>query len=183
MPQIYDGAVVILPNPADWRFKLGIIGNGATGPAGPAGPAGAPGAPGPPGPPGPAGPTVELYAGQNKDVSPFSIGMPIARHPSGTGFIIADNTTTARSVMGLATVGAAVGFTETIQVQGMFSLANWTSITGSANLTALGDYFLSSTPGMLTTSPSSTPGQTVQFVGFALSTTDLLIGIQESILL
>jgi hypothetical protein len=24
MPQIYDGAVVILPNPADWRFKLGI---------------------------------------------------------------------------------------------------------------------------------------------------------------
>lgn len=180
MALILDGTVVFLPSPATWRKKLGIIGNGAVGPAGPAGPAGAPGAPGPPGPP---GPTVELYDGENKDVSAFSIGMPIARHPSGTGFIIADNTTIARSVMGLATVGAAVGFTETVQVQGVFSLADWTAIIGSMNLTALGDYFLSATPGMLTTTSPTTPGTTSQFVGFALSTTDLLIEIQQSILL
>jgi hypothetical protein len=56
MPQILDGATVILPSPQTWKAKLGIVGNGATGPQGPAGTTGATGATGATGPTGPAGP-------------------------------------------------------------------------------------------------------------------------------
>jgi Collagen triple helix repeat (20 copies) len=171
---------------------------GPQGPPGPAGPTGAqgiqgiqgipgtpgaPGAAGPPGPTGPEGPLVEFVTGENKDASAFGQGTPIARHPSGTGFIIADNTTTARSVMGLSTAVTAPTFTATLQLRGVFTLADWTSVTGAVSLVPLGDYYLDSVAGKLTTTSPTASGTTSQFVGFALSTTELLIDIQQSFLL
>lgn len=47
------------------------------------------------------------------------------------------------------------------------------NITGLTGLTIGANYFLSSTPGTFTTTPPSTAGQTIQMVGYAVSTTTI----------
>lgn len=178
-----DWDLVEMWNPAVGRKKLGISGGtGGTVPVG-----------------GSAGQVLEklsatnfdtgwttipstLFTAQNKG-APFFIGASIARHPSGTGLILADATGMARKAIGLATVGAAFGFAEAVQLDGVFTMVDWTNVTGTANLQPLADYYLSVTPGMLATAAPATPGQVAQPVGFAISPTTLMVNPEIAILL
>jgi hypothetical protein len=61
----------------------------------------------------------------------------------------------------------------------------WDAVTGqTGGLTVGATYYLDpSTAGMLTTTAPSTVGQTVVNIGFALSTTEMLLSIEDYILL
>ena len=64
------------------------------------------------------------------------------------------------------------------------TMADWTSVIGSTNLTPNAIYFLSHlVAGQLTTTPTTTTGEFIVEVGVALSVTTLAIGIKRSILL
>lgn len=71
-----------------------------------------------------------------------------------------------------------------IILDGLISMADWTTIIGSASLTTGAIYYLSpTTAGKLTATAPSTVGQYVQEVGFAIDTTTLLVKPRTTILL
>lgn len=78
----------------------------------------------------------------------------------------------------------AAGSPGAIIMEGLITLADWSSIIGSANLTANVPYYLSpSTAGKLTATAPSTVGQYVQEIGFALDTTTMFVKPKSTILL
>lgn len=109
---------------------------------------------------------------------------------SSTLSITASATITAGQIVnihsssGAARVRPANATTEGLEANG-FVLAGYASsataevykpgdiITGLSGLTADASYWLSTTPGSITTTPPSTAGNVVQYVGRALSTTSL----------
>lgn len=121
---------------------------------------------GPPGVPG-AGAAVG-YEAENRDAATLPAGTPVAVHPTGTGIVRADATTTHRPAVGLLLAATAVGFAGTVQVAGVVTLGDWTAVTGTATL-ARGVYFLGTTPGTLTLVPPTAGGAIVQPVGRAVS--------------
>lgn len=75
---------------------------------------------------------------------------------------------------GLALTQAAITVSLTVVYSGVFTLADWTNVTGTPTLTVGGRYYLSdTTEGTLTLTAPTLP----QLVGVALSTTDLLLKI------
>lgn len=71
-----------------------------------------------------------------------------------------------------------------IVTDGVLTMADWTTIVGSATLTTGSIYYLSKdTAGLLTAVAPSTVGQLVIAVGTALSTIDLLVAMKNPILL
>jgi hypothetical protein len=132
--------------------------------------------------PGGSGVALSL-PGKNKDTVAFAVGTPLAMHSSGTGFVRADASDNLHNCIGLATVGAAPDGTEVAQLDGPVILSDWTAVTGSTALAPRGVYFLSDTPGMLTTDPPSTPGKVIQLVGDAVSDQALELRLTNSILL
>lgn len=121
---------------------------------------------------------LDFASSTNKGATAFWMGAAIARHPSGSGFILANNTALATTAIGLACLGAPATQPEIVQLQGLFSLDDWTPVTGTANLTPLGFYWLDSTNGRLINSVPVPPAiQTL--VGFAISPRTLRIGIEE----
>jgi hypothetical protein len=123
------------------------------------------------------------FSAQNKDSVTFAIGNPVAIHTSGVGVVQAEAADNLMNAVGLARLGVGVGASESVQVSGILTLADWTAITGSVSLAARANYYLSPTAGMLTSTAPSTVGQVVQLVGRALSTTDMEIVIGSAVLL
>lgn len=122
-----------------------------------------------------SGSAVNQFASTNKQGSTIAAGSVCAIHSSGVGAVLASATDNTLTGVGLA-VGSATNLAAmTIQTSGAFTLADWTAITGSSTLSARAKYFLSTTSGLLTTSPPSTPGNVVQFIGEAVNSTTLLI--------
>ncbi len=134
--------------------------------------------------PGP-GPTTDadFIAGENKGVGSFKVGNLVARHPSGTGFILADSSSVGKAGVGIATLGVAVGLSETVQTGGAFTLADWTQITGFVSLSPLANYFLTNISGQISTSPMNGSPVDLQFIGLAISPTTLLIRPDNPIIL
>jgi len=124
----------------------------------------------------------EYFNGENKDTIPLSAGMVVCRYPTGEGVYRATATGNARHGIGLVTIAALPGFTCRVQLTGVFELEDWTAITGAANLQALGVYYLSETPGQLTTTPPALSGTVQQQIGKALSTTIMQIDVAYAIL-
>ena len=114
--------------------------------------------------------------GTNKGAASFWMGAAIARHPSGTGFVLASNAAAGTTTIGLACLGAPAGQPEIVQLDGLFNLDNWTPVTGSAALTPLGYYYLDATSGRLITTPPAAPALT-QLVGLAISPNTLNLSI------
>lgn len=88
-------------------------------------------------------------------------------------------------VVALLVTGGSSGNPVPCQASGLLALTTgeWDAVTGgSGGLTQQAEYFLSTTAGQLTTSPTSTPGEYVVPVGIALSPTKLLIRIGRPIL-
>lgn len=137
---------------------------------------------GPQGPPGSSG-SAPTYTAENKDSVGFSPGAPVAVHPSGVGVVRADATGNGKNAVGLAVVGVAVGFAETVQTGGVFALADWTAVIGTPGLAAKAVYYLAATPGMLTATPPGLPGNVVQVVGRSVSATELELVLAPTVLL
>lgn len=113
-------------------------------------------------------------SGTNKGATSFWMGAAVARDLSGSGFVLANNSSVAGATIGLACLGAPAGQPEIVQIGGLFSLDSWTPVTGTANLAALGSYWLSSTPGMLTASVPIAPAA-AQLVAVSISPRTLMI--------
>jgi hypothetical protein len=105
---------------------------------------------------------------------------------SGTGHVDlaqADASATAQ-VAGLSITDTAPGGTCQFLSEGRIERSDWSSITGSVNLSAGVFYYLDpSTAGRLTSTAPSTPGQYVVRIGRAIDTTTLDIEIELPILL
>jgi hypothetical protein len=84
-------------------------------------------------------------------------------------------------VMGLAKADTALDAYVKVQGEGFFELADWTSIAGSASLTAGQEYWLDATAGQITSTPP-TSGNLV-LVGRAVKPTVLQLKIGAPIAL
>lgn len=123
-----------------------------------------------------------IFSAENKDGTTISAGMAVARHSSGSGFVHGDSTDNSKNAIGIAIESILTTISGDVQVDGVVTLADWTAATGSSTLTALGNYFLG-TGGQLTTTPPTTTGYVVQFIGRALSSTSMEILTHAAILL
>lgn len=98
----------------------------------------------------------------------------------------ADAASTSK-VIGFATAAASSGATVGVQCSGVLALTEgeWDAVVGSTGgLTANTIYYLSgATAGLGTATAPSTVGHRVVQIGKALSTTDMLIDIEPSVLL
>lgn len=116
---------------------------------------------------------------ENKDTVNMVPGMPIARHPSGTGFIRANASSLSTQCLGLCVALTAPGFAAKIKTAGVMELADWTPIVGAVSLGVMATYYLSnSSPGTLTLTPPVSVGSIVQKTGESISPTQMLIELQ-----
>lgn len=94
---------------------------------------------------------------------------------NGTGQVLkADATSITKAARGYVISAVSNAATATVY----FDDSN----TGLSGLTAGSTYYLSATPGAVTTTAPTTSGQIVQEVGFATSATNLRVNIQEPII-
>ncbi len=107
---------------------------------------------------------INWASATNKGAIGFWMGAAIAIDASGSGFILADSSALVTQAVGLATLGAPAGDPEIVQLAGLFSLDDWTPVTGTVTLAPRGIYYLG-TNGMLVTGPPNL----VQVVGIAIS--------------
>ena len=94
---------------------------------------------------------------------------------SGSGTVLkADSTAIAKAGRGYVNAAVLNGGTATV----FFDDTN----TGLTGLTPGATYYLDTTAGGVTTTPTTTTGQIVQEIGFATSATSLRVNIQEPII-
>ncbi len=110
----------------------------------------------------------------NADSVNIGKATPVAILPSNGGFIRANSSLT-NYPFGVLAQDAAVGYPCPVIIDGEISLTDWTTIAGSATLAAGSLYYISSTPGKITTTQSGT----AQIIGVALSQTALLVSVQS----
>ena len=120
---------------------------------------------------------------ENADSGTIYEGQVVAVKSTGTGVVQANASDNTKHAFGIAKTQAAVGVALDIVTDGVLEIEDWTNTIGTANLTPNASYWLSTTAGRLTTTPPSTAGQIVQYVGRALSTTQLIIEIDPAVLL
>lgn len=131
------------------------------------------GGPSPPPPPPPG-----AFNGTNNDSVSMVAGQVVA-----VGLVRASAADGTKPAVGLAIGAATVGSAVSVQTDSVFTLSDWTAITGDTLLLTGFDYFLSVTPGRLSLAQPTVAGQIVQYVGTAVSTTSLLVEIDTPILL
>ena len=97
-----------------------------------------------------------IVTAENKDSVTILKGQPLKVHASGIGVQLAGNLDACIAFAGTDTV---VGEAVPLRVAGLINRSDWTPITGSSALAALGVYFLNGTPGRLTTAfPQASAG-------------------------
>lgn len=101
---------------------------------------------------------------------------------NNTNVDLADNTTNFH-VIGLSFEDVSSGSNGKYITEGSISRNNWSSIVGTTLLTPGAVYYLDSTAGMMTSTPTSVEGEHVVAVGRAASNKTLDIEIAEPILL
>lgn len=128
-----------------------------------------------------------IISRQNGSGATITRGTPV-RAQSATDFrrALATSVDNAEVVGFCVTVSAANGANFLCQTDGVVeaTTSEWDAVTGgSGGLTAGSDYFLSVSPGQMSTTPPSSDGQVVVKLGRALSTTELRIDIGTAVLL
>ena len=129
------------------------------------------------------------FGGGGTGVTPFSAifdsnaeaGQPVYV-VSDTNVDLADNTTNYR-VIGLTLEPVLSGNSGQYITEGTITRTDWTVVTGTTLLTPGAVYYLDSTAGKLTSTPTTTEGEHVVAVARAASNTELDIEIAEPILL
>jgi len=127
---------------------------------------------------------VTGFTGTNNNASPITIGQPVYKNSTTSQVDLADATDDTKNCIGLVgEASIAASATGYIQTGESLTMADWTIIIGSTNLTPGADYYLDTTAGKLTATAPSTSGNITQLVGKAVSATELLLTIRERILL
>lgn len=139
------------------------------------------------GPVGPAGGTVNISK-TNGDTQNLDIGTPVYLD-TGSNTVKrarANNATTTR-VFGLLAQDIAQAASGIVQVFGVMaaSTADWDAVTGQTGGLTPGVYYYCSadTAGKLTVTPPSTEGQYVARVGWGVSSTEMHVDVEPSVLL
>ena len=125
---------------------------------------------------GPAGPTGPAGGGAAAELGLVTGGAAVA---IGAGQAVTRLYTLAGSpAVGLAIAAAASGASVSVRSAGRLTLADWTAATGGVSLQAGAPYYLHpTTPGLIQVAVPVTAGQYLQYVGSALTTDTLLIGV------
>lgn len=122
------------------------------------------------------------FEAENKDTE-IKIGMPVATHSSGTGIVKADATNTSKPCIALSQKEVKNKFSGSYVTDGIWTMDDWTAVTGTALLQPKAIYFLDTTAGRLTTASPVNSGNISQEIGRAVSTKELEITIKSPILL
>jgi hypothetical protein len=121
------------------------------------------------------------FTAENIDDRTFLIGEVMSVNNSNKAILASAGSTNYG--LGIATIGASIGFSETIRTVSYLELVDWTNIVGTQYLSPRQDYYLSTVKGKMVLVPDGTTGDYVQKIGTALTTTKLSIEIGYSILL
>ncbi|MDR3639072.1 MAG: hypothetical protein P4L84_35030 [Isosphaeraceae bacterium] len=113
-------------------------------------------------------PASPEYDALNKSAGTLPAGTPVCVDATGIGVQPAGALGTANPAVGLLRQSCAPAAVATIVTFGNFKLADWTAVTGTTTLAARATYYLSETPGQLTTTPPSAAGDTLQIMGVAV---------------
>jgi hypothetical protein len=133
------------------------------------------------GPPGvPGGTEGSGFSTVNKGIDAVR-GQVVATHTTGIGFVLANASTSALLGIGLLVSDTVANASGTVQSSGIFEMDDWTAITGSADLSSRGVYYLDVTDGSLTTTPPTLNPAVVHRVGVAVTPRKLLIEIWSHI--
>jgi hypothetical protein len=108
-----------------------------------------------------------------------AVGQPIYISASDTVNLADASLSSTANVLGLVSVGASASNTATVLSEGSVNQADWTSVTGTTNLTPGSVYYLSGTTGKMTTTKPTSGGDIIIQLGTAVSTTKFNIEVQE----
>jgi len=127
--------------------------------------------------------TTDVVQMTNGNANSITVGQPVYVSDNDTVDLAQADAVGTKSVFGLvvdATVAAnAPGG---VQTDGSLSSANWTTVTGSAALTAGAEYYLdAAAAGKLTETPPSGAGEFVAPVGTGISETEIEINIERTV--
>lgn len=100
-----------------------------------------------------------------------------------SGVKLSDSTDFFNQTIGLADTTTPTTEQVTVKTSGVLEMNNWSNVVGSSTLTEGAEYFVSNTAGRITTSPLDSSAYILQYVGVAISTTELLINIARPIIL
>lgn len=124
--------------------------------------------------------TVNIKVLANVDSVTLPGGYAVMMNLGSTGVLRWDGT---REIVGIARESIPAATSGMVQTEGPLKLSDWTSATGSATLSTGTYYGDVNTPGMITTTATTTAGKTVQRVGVALSSDTLEVRIGQPVLL
>lgn len=119
----------------------------------------------------------DFAVGENVTATDFVKGQIVARGPADYGYILADNSILTNQAIGICCEMGEVGFGVIIQLNGQYSLDDWTAITGTALLLPRTTYYLSATPGMLTPTLPALP-LVQQRIGYSISPNVLNLSLE-----
>jgi hypothetical protein len=138
--------------------------------------------PGPAGPVGPEGPSIDQIVQALCAVN-VKAGQPVyLDRVTGQVKLAEANIYAASFVSGLASADTNAGHICTLDAVAL-ELPDWTLVVGVTALTPGLPYFLSTTPGMLTTTAPQGIGQCVTLVGIAATTTIMNLNLAWPLLL
>lgn len=120
---------------------------------------------------------LDLVSKVNGNVATVVKGQPVYVNALGQiDTAKADAALTANVIGFVRDDSIAAGVAGQVQLQGQLYMPDWTAVTGSPSLTVNSEYYLSPTnTGTITTTPPSTAGQFLAFVGFAVDANTLMI--------
>lgn len=124
--------------------------------------------------------TIGMQA-ENKDTLSLAAGTVVAMHSSGAGIVRASANDSTLPAVGIIPTARMVSEVGIVQTDGTLELNDWTAIVGTPTLAANASYYLSTTPGQLTTTIPLGAGRIVQAIGKAVTPTTLDISIMNPI--
>ena len=126
---------------------------------------------------------VGYFAAENKDIVTILRGQWVAIHPSGSGVVLANATNDQRPAVGMMSQDTSVGATQNVVTDQVFTLSDWSNVTGATTLRGGANYFLDTRSGYMTITAAEILGQVAQRLGRAISSTQFDIEVGEAVLL
>jgi len=128
----------------------------------------------------PVTPTTESYSAEAD--AAIAIAQPIYLKASGHADLAQANAASTAGAIGFAITAAEPSFAVDYVTEGKLTLADWTTIAGTAALVAGATYYLDAAgPGRITSAAPTAAGQYVVRLGRAASATTLDVEIEAPI--
>lgn len=120
----------------------------------------------------------DLTANEN-----IAVGQPVYVSGNNTVNLADASDTSTANVIGFAISSANATESVIVRTEGFVTLADWTTVTGSAALIPGQQYFLSIAEGKMAISPPASAGEVVARLGTAITTTKFDIEVNEVVIL